>query len=322
MKTLIRAILPERTLDTYRRFRSRELIEELRKLRPSGSGADGGLAWITLDSGTTFTGLLPTPGEAILYRALAKDIPHLPVDTFGVALEIVSRYLVPRSIPGMTVYEPSTFEPLRDPIHDFDFSADERATVAERFRPISGETIFDIGAYHGFGTLRLAEMVGPSGKVVAFESDPTVLPVLERNLEANKSLPIQLDKRAVGQSTGTATFYSREGTINSLRSDVLDNLGYTTGKEHSVETISVDDILDSIDAQRLDMINLTINGGEVEAIRGMSRILGSGLPLRITLAGWYQRDGHRICDILAPEISRYGFEVRTGRLGRLLAWRN
>jgi hypothetical protein len=66
---------------------------------------------------------------------------------------------------------------------------------------------------------------------------------------------------------------------------------------------------------------MTINGAEVEALQGMKRILLSNKPMRLSIAGWYKRDGRRICDIIVPVLREAGFETAVGRLGGVLAWK-
>ncbi len=44
-----------------------------------------------------------------------------------------------------------------------------------------GDVVFDIGAHLGFYTLLLSNLVGPQGKVFAFEPNPELLPSLERS---------------------------------------------------------------------------------------------------------------------------------------------
>src|SRR5919112_1930622 len=53
------------------------------------------------------------------------------------------------------------------------------ARFAELVRP--GDTVLDVGAHFGIYTLLASELVGPSGRVVAFEPDPVSRSQLEKN---------------------------------------------------------------------------------------------------------------------------------------------
>jgi precorrin-6B methylase 2 len=54
-----------------------------------------------------------------------------------------------------------------------------------RFVPASGMTVFDVGAHAGLTTIELSQMVGPSGRVFAFEPDEQARRYLRINLERN-----------------------------------------------------------------------------------------------------------------------------------------
>ncbi len=53
-------------------------------------------------------------------------------------------------------------------------------------RPEAGELVFNVGAYCGVTTHRLAQMVGPTGRVIAFEPDELNHAALLRNLKRHE----------------------------------------------------------------------------------------------------------------------------------------
>ncbi|MFC7542969.1 FkbM family methyltransferase [Siccirubricoccus deserti] len=48
-----------------------------------------------------------------------------------------------------------------------------------------GETVADIGANLGYYTVLLADLVGPGGRVMAFEPNPRLFDLLQRNVAIN-----------------------------------------------------------------------------------------------------------------------------------------
>ena len=48
-----------------------------------------------------------------------------------------------------------------------------------------GDNVLDVGANIGYFTLMLAKLVGPTGKVFAFEPDPRNISLLKKNIETN-----------------------------------------------------------------------------------------------------------------------------------------
>jgi FkbM family methyltransferase len=76
--------------------------------------------------------------------------------------------------------------------------------LAGALRP--GDVFVDLGAYVGPFTLLASRIVGPEGRVVAFEPDPASRELLERNLAANGAANVTVVPYAVGDSAGTVRF--------------------------------------------------------------------------------------------------------------------
>lgn len=84
--------------------------------------------------------------------------------------------------------------------------------------------------------------------------------------------------------------------------------------------MTVDRILEKYNYGKADIISMTINGAELEAVKGMKNTFKQNSQLRLSIAGWYRRDGVRICDLIYPILKEYGFHVFLGRKGGVLAW--
>ncbi|MDP6952966.1 MAG: FkbM family methyltransferase, partial [Alphaproteobacteria bacterium] len=85
-----------------------------------------------------------------------------------------------------------------------------------------------------------------------------------------------------------------------------------------VRTVSVDALVAEHGLSRLDMLSLTLNGAEIEALEGADETL-AGLRPRVRLAGWYERGGRRIADIAREILERHGYRVFVGPHGNLMA---
>ena len=66
----------------------------------------------------------------------------------------------------------------------------------------SGDTVIDIGANVGYYTLLFSELVGETGRVIAFEPDPNNFALLERNVLGNGCRNVTLVPKAVAATTG------------------------------------------------------------------------------------------------------------------------
>lgn len=71
----------------------------------------------------------------------------------------------------------------------------------------AGDVVVDIGAHIGYYTLMLARIVGPCGKVYAFEPDPENFTLLQRNVKENGYRNVVLLQKAVSDRNGSATLY-------------------------------------------------------------------------------------------------------------------
>jgi FkbM family methyltransferase len=102
---------------------------------------------------------------------------------------------------------------------EFEFSslAEEVDAIEDYFRwyrPQPGDTVYDIGAYCGASAHYLSSMVGPSGRVYAFEPDPLNYSLLRRNIERHGMSNVVAVQSAIADKNGEAEFFS-EGALGS-----------------------------------------------------------------------------------------------------------
>jgi FkbM family methyltransferase len=70
-----------------------------------------------------------------------------------------------------------------------------------------GDVLADIGANIGWFSVIGSDLVGPEGKVLAFEPEPDNLRLLQRNLSLNKSRNVHVFGTALGSSKRRGTLY-------------------------------------------------------------------------------------------------------------------
>jgi len=136
-----------------------------------------------------------------------------------------------------------------------------------------GMVVLDIGAFVGWYALLAARKVGDEGKVYAFEPDPRNFELLNENLRLNRvdSRVVRLP-RAVSDKAGEQQFFLHGG--DQSRSSLIASGG--ADKSTSVTTVVLDDFLER--NLTVDVIKMDIEGGEVNALRGMRETLARAAP--------------------------------------------
>ena len=135
-----------------------------------------------------------------------------------------------------------------------------------------GMVVLDIGAFVGWYTLVAARQVGEQGKVYAFEPDPRNYSLLSENLRVNQldSQVICLPKAVSNQAGVQRLFRGGDASQSSLIPSSSDETSIM------VPTVVLDEILDR--SVEVDVIKLDVDGGEVNALRGMRKTLTRAAP--------------------------------------------
>jgi FkbM family methyltransferase len=142
----------------------------------------------------------------------------------------------------------------------------------------SGMVVIDIGAHVGYYTLLAAKLVGPTGKVYAFEPAPGNHDTLLKNIELNNYSNITATKMALSDQKGNATIYlsGLDTGRHSLYQHGLPERGST-----SVETTTLDYFLESEGWPHVDVIKVDVEGAEVAVLDGMARLLDRSPELKL-----------------------------------------
>lgn len=138
-----------------------------------------------------------------------------------------------------------------------------------------GARVLDAGAHWGLFTLVAADRVGPQGGVVAFEPDSRSVERLRWNVVANDLEPrTRIIHAAVGDGTDGERPLFTHAQYESW-SSLFEQDGAT--RAGTVRVLAADDALAG-DAP-FDIVKIDVEGAEVEALRGMQRILAEGRPV-------------------------------------------
>jgi FkbM family methyltransferase len=148
------------------------------------------------------------------------------------------------------------------------YDPDETIMFSRVLRP--GMTFVDIGANIGYFTTLGAKLVGPSGRVIAFEPDPGNFALLEKNVTQNHLSQVALMNMALGAESGKALLYKSPNNYGDHR---LYN--GTADRDASVEVRveALDTVLDDLKCDRIDVIKMDVQGYETYVLAGMKKTL-------------------------------------------------
>lgn len=167
-----------------------------------------------------------------------------------------------------------------------------------------GMIMLDVGANIGVYTLLSAKIVGEHGSVHAFEPTPKTFAQLHANIELNGFTCVHINRLAVTEKAGTSTLYLYEQ--NAMNSLFIQNwVGKPLGRVE-VETISLDQYINTNDLPRVDLLKLDVEGAELGVLKGALKLL-AGLNSPVIICEFADRTasafGYKataIRDFLAP----------------------
>jgi FkbM family methyltransferase len=146
-----------------------------------------------------------------------------------------------------------------------------------RHKLVRGSRYIDIGSNVGFYALTAARIVGPDGRVVAFEPEPNICESLVRSARANDFSYLRALPVALSDHEGEACFYrARDGTASSL---VCEAPGREARYERTLTTqvTTLDKLVAAgeVDVTQTTLIKVDVEGEEVRTIRGMREMLAA-----------------------------------------------
>ncbi len=169
----------------------------------------------------------------------------------------------------------------------------------------SGWTALDIGANVGAHALRIARLVGPGGRVYAFEPTTYAYDKLVRNIALNGFAHVEAFRVALAEHTRAAQSMTVRA---SWRTD-----GSGGAVHETVDFVRADDWAQGRDLQRLDLIKLDVDGNEFPVLQGAGGLLRVYRPVVLTEVGaWHFADPGRNPLRLLEELDYRFLDTRLG----------
>ena len=252
----------------YHRLR---LLSKIDRLKITDSGREDNLHFVEIDNKFKFYGLPTRKNKYKYYNLLSKKNKNkFPKECLQTVLDILIRYFE----GGLKLGGPKK----------------------ELYYKVKyGDIVVEMGAYMGYYTLYLADIVGEMGRVIAIEPMKDNLTFLSKNLEANNIDNVTVVPKGVWNTTGKLTF-SRKVDDNQSESLVLDS---NNKSQTEVEVDKLDNILKSKQVNKIDFMIIQLNGAETNALEGLTLYKPRNLAIAARYSAEISRASEKIKKILA-----------------------
>jgi FkbM family methyltransferase len=139
-----------------------------------------------------------------------------------------------------------------------------------------GDTVLDVGANIGVHAIPLAQKIGTSGKLFAFEPVPFVQHKLKKNIELNQVknieiIPHALSNEEIEISTNFGADTNNFGTFSLADTD--------QGGQLKISTLIGDKFVDNNNINHIKLIKIDVEGFEYKVLSGLKNTILNQKPV-------------------------------------------
>lgn len=162
---------------------------------------------------------------------------------------------------------------------------DVQAALAKHLKP--GGVCYDVGANVGFHVLIAAKVVGPHGRVYAFEPLPENISALKRNIDLNGLSNVEVIEAAVSDRDGSAQL---EIGTSSVDPRLIEHRQCPSTDQIAVRVMR----LDNAGLKPPNLVKIDAEGAEFAVVAGMRRLLAEYRP--VVLCELHSFDGRSVAE--------------------------
>ena len=145
-----------------------------------------------------------------------------------------------------------------------------------------GDVVIDAGANVGYYTLLASKLVGPSGRVYAFEPDPTAFDILQRNVRLNGADNVVAEQKALSNENTTLKLFIASDNKGDDRIYQPEN---EQRRSIDVPAVRLDDYLRG-KVEHVDFVKVDTQGAEYVILDGMKATLGANPDMVMVVEFW------------------------------------
>ena len=230
------------------------------------------------DALARFSELPPAP-------APARDESAVQVAAHRATYVGANRLLVSTNWGGKLFMHANDLSITPEVVHDGNYDDPLTNFIVRVVRP--GDVVFDVGANIGLFTLLMAQAVGPSGRVVAYEAAPENAALLRDTIAMNyQTAWVDIREAAAAASAGTRTFHActrfmGNGSLLAPDEEYARAFLVDGGRELTVAAEPLDVHLGAF--ERIALVKIDVEGGEEQVLAGMQGLTDAGAVERICL---------------------------------------
>lgn len=150
---------------------------------------------------------------------------------------------------------------------------DRKLTMVCRRLLRPGDTVLDIGANIGLVSLLASRLVGPQGRVHAFEPNPKMQDALTQMIQRNALGNVALHRFALGEQDGELELTIPQG--NAGAASLVRTYGNLPSEHCKVPVHRLDDVLERVGLDAMRLVKIDVEGFEPEVFRGAPRLLSN-----------------------------------------------
>jgi FkbM family methyltransferase len=195
---------------------------------------------------------------------------------------------------------------------DFTFMTGHEEEILKHFRPESGDIVLDIGAHIGHYTIIASKRVGPKGKVIAIEADPSNFEMLNKNIKLNNlTNVIPLNYAAYSKESRIRLYTPAEESGYTIYNTIMSSRSKPQDKFIEVNTNTLDNLLqqNKIKEEQIKWIKIDVEGAEFEVLKGATNVLSKSTNI-VLIIEVHSLDLYKV---LVGFLSLYKFRIELER---------